>query len=42
MTARTKTMRMIPNTFTQRGVLGGDPRSGFVEVCDMIISPCII
>jgi hypothetical protein len=30
---------MIPNTFTQRGVPGGDPLSGFGEGCDMVVSP---
>jgi hypothetical protein len=33
MTNSTKTMTVtIPNTFTQRGVLGVDPRSGLTRV----------
>src|SRR6266508_3179224 len=36
---RTRTMKMILNTFTQRGVLGGAPGSGFVCVSDILVAP---
>ena len=33
---------MIPNTFTQRGVLVVDLRLGFTGVCAMVVSPSIL
>jgi hypothetical protein len=44
-TATTRTIRrikIIPNTFTQRGTGGGDPGSGLLGVCDIVISPSVI